>query len=363
MLLLAVAPLLARAQTFSQAEGFADFGEWDWSGSVRAQVNLIVEQKPSSVRGQPRTDWGSLKFESRLNSREEPVAVVIGAHLGPERDTTHREPIFAWDQLKLEWTAGPVISMGLLQDQVVDFAWGSFWGSDYGADFEPGLSKWKIIPRSDLGLAIGGLWGEVAWNFQVSNGEGWPQAETGARKDFEFLVGQTRTWSQSRGGAQLFVRSGGYDQLGDNDNVKERAGLQAYYEGEAFTVGGLGAWLRDSVDGISGVVGEGADLSARGGEINQGSLLEGHAGYRWGEGPRRWRAFARAAIYKVDDNDSNKHLKQTALGVSRALGRSGMSVALTYQATEFGPNYATLNQDRSRWMLSWAWGLTRRGTP
>lgn len=368
MLLIVVSPVVpssraAAAETFAQTESFADFGAWDWSGAVRAQVNFVVEQKPSSLRGQPRTDWGSFKFQSRLSSREEPVALVIGAHVGPERDTNHREPIMAWDQLKMEWTGGPLVAMGLLQDPIVDFAWSSFWGADYGSDFEPGLSKWKMIPRSDLGVSLAQEWSGFWWRLQATNGEGWPQKETGARKDFEIVIEKIRQFSDSSAGVQVFGRSGGYDQLGDDSNVKERLGVQIVSQGLEWSWGGLLMGLRDSVDGMTGVLGEGVDLSARGGEVTQGSLREAWAGYRWGEPNRFWRVFGRTSLYSADHDDSTKELKQNAIGVSRDLGRSGMSVALSYQATEFGPNYAALTQDRSRWMLSWVWGLTRRGSP
>ncbi len=324
---------------------------------VRAQANSIVEQKPSSKRGRPQTDWGSLRFENQLRSRQEPYVVVISGHVGPQRSSNDQEPIFGWDQLKLMWTGGPDVALGLLQDPVVDFAWGSFWASDYGVDFETGLSKWKLIPRSDLGFSLGSLLGPGILNWQVTNGEGWPEPETGVRKDFQISWEQRTTWSETSSGYQLFYRWGGYDKLSEDGNVKERAGAQAFYQASLITLGGNFVLTKDSVDGLNGQFGEGVNLSAKGGQVTTGSLAELWVGSKWGEAPKLWRAFLRAAELKADQADADKRILQTVLGVSRTLGRSGMNLALTFQSTSFGQNYSLVTEDRSRWMLAWSWGL------
>ena len=349
----------ALAQTFSQQEDFAPAGSWDWSAQLRAQVNFIVEQKPSSVRGRPYTDWGSLRFENQLRSQSDPYVVVISGHVGPKRSTSDQEPVFGWDQLKLMWTGGPDVSLGLLQDPVVDFAWGSFWGSDYGADFETGLSKWKLIPRSDLGISLASLLGTGILHWQVTNGEGWPEPEIGVRKDFQVSWEQRSLWSESSAGYQLFYRRGGYDKLSEDNNIKERAGAQAFYQTQLITLGGTLALTNDSVDGINGQFGEGVNLAAKGGQVTKGSLAELWLGTKWGEAPKQWRAFIRGAQLKADQDDTDKQILQTALGIARTLGTSGMNLALTFQSTNFGHNYALLAEDRSRWMLSWSWGLRK----
>ena len=322
-------------------------------------MNFVLDQKPSSLRGRTSNDWGLLTFSSDFAHKDEPFAVSMSASYGPDRDASSEQPSIYWNQAAFIWKAQPEISAGLIYDPVVDFAWMSFWGSDLGPDFETGLSKWKVIPLADMGLSVAQDFGAAGiWTLQSTNGEGWPTREKGARKDFELAV--TKTWEEdgSKIALQGFVRHGGYDQLGPDNNVKQRGGLQGYYQRPSWVVGLLGVQMKDSADGANNFMGEGVDLTNRGGQIVDGRFVEYWLGYKWGEPAKRWRMYYRGAELTPDVKDSGKRVQQNAVAIGRRL-IPGMELSLAYQTTDFKPGYSSKLESRSRWFLAWTWALAK----
>lgn len=330
--------------------------DWSWTGKLRLQADFALDQKPSSVEGQTATEWGSLEFANRWTHDREPLEVGLAGHFGPDRDAATGQPRFDWDEARLTWTHHPRLSLGVLMDPVVAFdmmAWGE---TSLGREFKAGVDKWNVIPRSDLAVQLAHSTSFGLWTAQVSNGTGWPKAENGVRKDFEIvwedsLMNEERIWK-----TQLFYRRGAYDQLAADRDIRERYGGQIARLSSSWNFGFVGMGLRDAVDGITGIEGDGVNLSAKGGQIVQGSLSEAWVRYVAGDSPRKWRALLRLSGLLPDESEAEKSVGSLVFGFGRGVG-SGMQVDLLFQQVTYGQTHSAT--DRQRWFLAWAWGLER----
>ena len=348
------------AETWDAAQAWSDVKDWSWFARMRSQVNLTAEQKPSSINGQTNMDWGSLEMANVLTNDREPFEVGIAAQYGSLRDKNTQQPTIEWNELRFSWTHKPRLSFGILIDPVISFD-DSNWGeSSVGSDFRSGAERWSIIPKSDAGLQFTQMTGWGNWILQITNGEGWPNSEKGTRKDYELVWEDSFTRQNWIWQTQLFFRYGGYDQIDEKNNVKQRLGGQlVLHSQEGWDFGLLYIQIQDPVDGVNGSLGEGVDLSAYGGETNQGALSEGWFHYRWGETNRSWKFLTRSSFLQAHAGDSGKEIHALVMGVGKIVG-SGMQVNLLFQQVNFAPDYSNITEDRQSWFLAWIWGLERK---
>lgn len=358
-------PCSAAAQGLSsRPEGRSNWSpaaEWETEAWLRAQLNFQIDQKPSSVRGRSRTDWGSLEFAAVAHHLESPFEVALAGSVGPERDPNHGETYPRWDELRLTWKHKPELSFGLLVDPVVAFD-AQEWGfNSLGPEFRPAARRWGILPASDAGFQWSQGTSIGHWVFQATNGEGWPQSETGVRKDFELVWTQPFMLAESVARIQAFYRWGEYELLPPDRDTKTRAGLQAAWRADRLGVGFLAMTFEDPVDAVNGALFEGVDLSAKGGEMNRGTLSEGWVRIGWGE-RREWSAFVRLTDLRVDADDREKDIGSAVAGLGRSFG-AGMDAHLLFQQVAFGERHSALAEDRQSWFLAWSWSLEKPRHP
>jgi len=87
-----VLPLIAQASTDDTMFDTGSIENWTWTPRVSGQMNFVLDQKPSSLRGRTSNDWGLLTFSSDFAHKEEPFAVSMSASYGPDRDASSEQP-------------------------------------------------------------------------------------------------------------------------------------------------------------------------------------------------------------------------------------------------------------------------------
>ena len=357
---LALAEVDQLSEPWASTNSWSEINDWSWFSRLRAQGNVHFEQKPSSKNGQTDADWGSLEMDQVLTNDHEPLEVGIGTQFGPDRDKNSQQPLFQWNELRFTWTHKPRVSFGILIDPVIAFDEANWGEASVGLEFRSGAERWGVLPRSDAGLQWSQEteWGR--WFLQITNGEGWPNPELGARKDYELVWQDQFTRPNLTWETQVFFRYGGYDQIDERNNVKQRLGGQlALHTTGHWEAGLLYVQLQDPVDAVDGKLGEGVDLARYGGDTNQAALSEGWFHYRWGETGRSWKFLTRSSFLQAHLGDSGKEIHSLVMGVGKVVG-SGMQIDLLFQQVNFAASYSNKAEDRQSWFLAWIWGLERK---
>lgn len=343
-----------------------------WSGQFYSQFNLNEYRRPSSVEGHNDIDWGSLTTQQKISLSESNLALIFDLEVAPSSSTGTTEPEWSWQSLYLQgknldknWD----FELGILPDETQRRDRLHFSIERLGSAFRSGLVRWKIIPRTDAGFRLRQrVMDSHQLSLQVTNGEGWPQRQQGSQYDFQVNWMYQKKWRDSGFNSMIFYRQGRYEKLSSDQEQKSRLGAELSYEvyqsGQNFLsdefaqFGVLGVLLKDPVDGIDGVVGNGVKLSTRGGLAANGSLAEAWINIKGFILPARYRIFGVSSDYTVDDQQSGKKINQLAMGFGYYI-TPGMTVDLSWDDTIYGANYAPSLSDQSRWFLSWSWLIGR----
>lgn len=323
-----------------------------WTVTGRLTFDYRIPQKPSGQAGISvfQLPWMSLQVDGFLDESSRLIGEVIAESPSAAASIVRLRQLSYQLHEDVDW---PILEVGLFPSAFyrrLDHFWP--WRR-LASEFDHPFQRWTYLADSDYGLGVFKENPQWSWGFQVTNGEGVNQSETGPHKEFSLWA--IREWGSVHEREWLLgmqVIRGGYENVGTNA-FKDRATVSLWMQEPA----GLSAHLEynyasDTVDAINGAVANQVDLTPYSGQRMAAIGYGGHLSFAWLEGfNRTWGLFIRGDRWEPVKGAGSRAIDSSHFGLTLQTRRQATWAFYNTQTT-FAHEHSKAARDQQSWRFA-----------